>query len=97
MENQCQHLTMTQHNELLKWIQKLEELFNETLGTRKTDQVDFKLKEYSKPILLRSYPVPKLHEEIFKKEVECLVLLGFLEVANDSEWGVPSFVQTKPR
>ena len=35
MENKFQHLTMTQCNELLKLLQKLEELFNGTLGTRK--------------------------------------------------------------
>ena len=35
---------------------------------------------------------------MFKKEVERLVLLGVLEVANDSEWLDPSFAQpqTKP-
>ena len=30
-KNQCQHLTETQHNELLKLLQKSEELFNLTL------------------------------------------------------------------
>ena len=44
MENQFQHLTMTKRNELLKLLQKLEELFGGTLGTWKTDPVDFKLK-----------------------------------------------------
>ena len=41
MENQCQHLTMTQRNELLKLLQKFEELFNGTLGIWKTDPLDF--------------------------------------------------------
>ena len=43
------------------------------------------------------YPVPKVNEEIFKETVECLVLLGVLEVANDSEWGAPSFEQCKTK
>ena len=43
MENQCQHLTMIQLNELRKLLQKFEDLFNGTLGTQKTDPVDFKL------------------------------------------------------
>ena len=34
---------------------------------------------------------------MFKNEVECLVLLGVQEVANDSEWGDPSFAQPKPK
>ena len=33
MENQCQNLTMTQHNELLKILQIFEELFYGPLGT----------------------------------------------------------------
>ena len=38
-----------------------------------------------------------LHEEMLKKEVERLVLLGVLDAANDSEWGSPSFAQPKPK
>ena len=84
METQCQHLTMTQRNELLKLLQKFEEFFDGTLGTLKTDAVEFKLKEDANPICSRPYPVQKVHEEISKKEVERLVLLGVLEVENDS-------------
>ena len=32
---------------------------------------------------------------MFKKEVEYLALLGFLERSNNSEWGAPSFEQRK--
>ena len=59
------------------------------------DPVDLKLKEGTKPIYLIPYPVPKVHKEFFKMEVERLVLLGVLEIANDSEWVAPSFVQHK--
>ena len=34
---------------------------------------------------------------MFKKEVERLFLLVVPEVANDSEWGSPSFAQHKPK
>ena len=34
---------------------------------------------------------------MLKKEVECLVQLRVLEVANDSELGAPSFSQPKPK
>ena len=62
MENQCQHLTMTQRNEFLILLQKLKELFDGTLGTRKTYPLDLELKEDADPILLQPYPLPKLHE-----------------------------------
>ena len=40
----------------------------ENLVPKKKDPVDFELKSDTKPIFSRSYPVPKLHEEILKKE-----------------------------
>ena len=85
MDNHCQHLTMTQRNELLKLLQKPEEFFDGTLGTRKIDPVDFELKEDAKPICSRLYPVPKINKEIFKNEVERLVLLGVLDIENNPE------------
>ena len=66
MENQCQHLIMTQRNELLKLLQISEELFDGTLGTWKTDPVEFELKDDAKPICLRPYQVRKVHEDYFK-------------------------------
>ena len=66
-ETQCQHLTMTQRNDLLELLQKFEELSDGTLGTWEKDPVYFDLKEDAEPICLRSYPVPKVNEEIFKK------------------------------
>ena len=97
MKNQCQNLTKMQRNKLLKLLQKIEDLFDVTLGAQKIYLVDFKLKQDKKPICSIPYPVPKVHEEIFKKEVERLVLLGFLKIANDSEQGSPSFSQPKPK
>ena len=78
METQCQLLTTTQRHDLLILLQKYKEFFDGTLGTWKIYPLDFKLKEYAKPIFSRTYPVPKVHEEIIKKGVECLVLLGIL-------------------
>ena len=83
METKCQHLTITQRNELLKLLRKCEELFNVTLGTWKTYPVDSQLKKGAKPICSQPYPVPNVHEEMFKNEVEHLVLIEVIEVAND--------------
>ena len=58
-------------------------MFDGTLCTWKTDPVYFELKEDNNPIFSLPYPVPKVHKEIFKKEVERLVILGLFEVEND--------------
>ena len=44
METQCQNLTISQRNELIKLLHKSEEFFGGTLGTWKTDSVELKLK-----------------------------------------------------
>ena len=44
MINKCQNLTETQRNESLKLLQKLEELFDGTLGTYKVYPVELELK-----------------------------------------------------
>ena len=67
MENQCQYLTLTKSNELLKLLQKFEKFFDGTLGTQKTDTVDLKLKEDAKQICSQPYPVPKVHERRKKR------------------------------
>ena len=72
-------------------------MFDGTLGTCKTDPVEFELKEDSKPICLQTYPVPKLNGEMLKEEVDRLVILGFLDLENDSERGSPSLAQPKPK
>ena len=43
------------------------------------------------------YSVPTVHEEMFKKEVERLVILGVLEKSNNSGWGAPLFAQPRPK
>ena len=68
----------------------------ENLAPEKTDSVYYKIKEDVKSISSQTYPVPKVHEEIFQKGAECLFLLVIIKVANDSGWGAPSFAQPKP-
>ena len=72
-------------------------MFDRTLAAQRKYPVDSESKEDAKSIYSRPCPVPNVHKEISKKEVERLVPLGFLEVANDWEWVAPSFAQPKPR
>ena len=65
-------------------MEKLEEFFDGTLGTLKTDPVAFRLKQNDKPICFWPYLVTKVHEKMFKNDVECLVLLGVIKNPNDS-------------
>ena len=55
------------------------------------------LKDDAKPVCSRPYPVLRVDEEIFKKEVKRLVKLVVLEEKNEYRWGAPSFVQPKAK
>ena len=57
--------------------------------------LDFK--DDATPMCLCPYPVPRVHEDIFRKEFERLVKLGVLGEANESEWGAPYFAQPIPK
>ena len=97
MEYQCQHLSPNEQERLLNVLRNFEGLFGGTLGTWKTPPVDLDLKDDAIPVCSCPYPVQRVHEAIFRKEVERLVKLGVLEELNDSEWGSPSFAQPKPK
>ena len=53
-----------------------EYLFNGTIGIWNTARVDLELKDDENTVRSHPYPVPRVHEEIFRKEVEILVELG---------------------
>ena len=78
-------------------LRKFESLFDGKVGTWKTPPVNLDLKYDVTPLCLRPYPVPRVHDAMFIKEVKRLVKLGVLEEANESKWGAPSFPQPKPK
>ena len=75
----AKHLTVLEREKLYKLLIKYQEIFDGTLGVWKTDDVDFELKEGTKPFSQRYYPVPHLYKDTFKKEIDRLVKLGVLE------------------
>ena len=95
MTEQFQHLNTEECNRHMIVLRKYEDLFNGTLGTWNTTPVDLELRDDAKPVCWRLYPVLRVHEAMFRKEVERIVNLGVLEEANDSECKRPSFSQTK--
>ncbi len=72
----CKHLSADQQKKLLQLLTKYEPLFDGTLGDWKTKPVSFELKEGVSPYHGRAFPVPKVHKETIKKEVERLCQLG---------------------
>ena len=80
---------------MLKLLTEFEILFDGTLCDWKTKPVGFKLKPDAKPYHGRPFPIPCVHLEVLKCEVDRLVKLGVLKKQPESEWGSPAFVIPK--
>ena len=97
MNKQFQHLNTEERERLLYLLHKYEDIFDVTVGTWNTTPVDLELRDDVKPVCSRNYPVPRVHEAMFRKEVKIILNLEVIEEANDSEWGAPSFAQPKAK
>lgn len=95
VQETCEHLTTSQRNKLLKLLLEHEELFDGTLGDWQDDPVSFRLKPGATPYHGRAFPIPKIHLETLKKEVERLVQIGVLKRQPQSEWASPTFIIPK--
>ena len=69
MTKQYQHLNNEERKRLMILLNKFKYMFDGTLGTWNTTPVDLKLKDNAKPACLLPYPLPRVHEEMFRKEV----------------------------
>ena len=94
---ECKHLEKTEQKQLLKLLQKFEDLFDGSLGTWKTEPIELELKDPKvKPYHAKPYPVPYSQEKRLKEEIKRLCEYGVLRKINNSEWACPMFTITKP-
>ena len=89
------HLTIAEKADLLKILKKYSTLFDGTLGNWRDNPYEIELKEGVKPYHARCFPIPKVHEQTLRVEVERLCKLGVLKRVNRSEWAAPTFVIPK--
>lgn len=92
---QQKHLTSSQKNDLRQVLNQFTTLFNGKLGCYPHAKVHLQLKPDAKPYHARPYAVPHIHRNIFKNELDRLVLEGVLEPCGASEWAAPTFIVPK--
>ena len=81
---------MAEQQELLyNLLSNYELLFNGTLGDFKTSLVSFEVKANEQATHSKTFPIPKIHEETLKKEIEHLCKLRVLKKCSDSAWATP--------
>ena len=70
-------------------------MFDGTLGNWQGTECTVELKEGVQPYHARAYPIPKIHTETLKMEVNRLCDIGVLKKVNRSEWAAPTFIIPK--
>ncbi len=92
---ECTHLSIEERLKIRSLLLKYAELFDGTLGVWKGEECDFELKEGVKPYHAKAFPIPKIHVNTLRKEVERLCRIGVLKKVNRSEWATPTFIIPK--
>ena len=95
LDEHCSHLTSQQRADLRVLFAKHIKLFDGTLGRYPGEPMHIELQEGAQPVYRRPYPVPHVHMQTFKKELDHLVELGVLSPVRDTEWGLPTFIIPK--
>lgn len=91
----CTYLTEQQREDLYYLLKKYESLFDGTLGTWKGEDYDIELRSDAKPYHARAFPIPRIHEQTLRHEVDRLCKIGVLKKVNRSEWAAPTFIIPK--
>ena len=93
--NSCTHLSQDKQQSLQALLEKYNCLFDGSLGTWTGEPYNIELKPDATPYHARAFPIPKVHEQTLKMEVNRLVELGVLKKVNRSEWAAPTFIIPK--
>jgi hypothetical protein len=93
--DQLSHLNMHQKADLLEVLQKHQKMFDGTLGVYPHKKFHIDIDPDVKPVHARAYPVPRVHLQTFKKELDHLVELAVLAPQGSSEWASPTLITPK--
>ena len=74
-----------------EYSKKHESLFGGTLGVYPHKQFPIELEPGHTPVHAWHYPVPRVHLEVFRRELQHLIKLGVLEPQGLSRWASSSF------
>ena len=86
-----------QQRELKKVLIKFEKLFDGTLEVYPHRKVHIELLADEVAKQAGPYAVPRVHLEVFRKELFRLCELNLLEPIGDSKWTHPSFITSKKK
>ena len=89
------HLDPQERNELYTLLKKYEFLFDGHKVAWHGKPYDIKLKLDAEPYHGKNFPVPRIHELMFKQELGQLEYLKVIKKVNRSQWGALTFLIPK--
>ncbi len=89
------YLTPEERTSLQHLMNRYETLFDGSLGTWDKTQYKIDLKKGAEPYHARAFPIPRIHLNSLKTEVERLCKIGVLKKVNRSSWAAPTFIIPK--
>ena len=88
-------LSDDEKQKLRRLLDEYSDLFDGTLGKWNGSLVELKLKPDAEPYHAKAFPVPRVHLDTLKQEVERLCKIGVLKRVNRSRWAAPTFLIPK--
>ena len=89
------HLSQHQQLKLQQALEKVNTLFDGSLGHYPHRKVHLDLIDGAEPVHSKPYAIPRTHDEAFKKELQHLVEIGVLRPCGPTEWAAPTFLVPK--
>ena len=89
------YLNKSKQEKLLSFLRKYEDMFDGTLGNYNGSDYKIELNDGVRPYHAKPFPIPRIHEETLKKEVNRLVKINVLKRINNSQWAAPTFIIPK--
>lgn len=94
-EAQKHLMEQQQHHDLHQVLDKCTTLFNGQLKVYPDSKVHLNIKPNAQLRKSRPNKVPYAHQEVFRKELDCLVQQGVLSPTTQSIWTTPTFIIPK--
>lgn len=93
--NTCKHLSADQRSDLRTLLSKFPTLFDGKLKVYPDEKMHLTIEPNAVPHRSRAYPIPRMHLQTFKDELDRLERIGVLEKAGRAEWITGTFVIPK--
>ena len=89
------HMSLDERVKFERMLDKHKKLFDGKLGYYPHEKLHLQIKQGTKPVHKKPYPVPYTRQAVFKRELQNLVEDGVLRAYGMTNWASPTFIIPK--